>query len=751
MTLSPLLTEVVVTFCLAAGVLYKYGNWLKHHIIVTVAVLVAWYFSFLIIFVLPLDVSSTAYRQCMQKKQPEYFTHGQYLSHVNSTSVPSGLGNASLGDENTSSIHPVHCEEPWSNVPENVLPNLWRVVYWTSQCLTWLVLPLMQSYIKAGDFTVRGKLKSALIDNAIYYGSYLFICGVLLIYIALKPGLDLDGQKLKAIASSASNTWGLFLLVLLLGYALVEVPRSLWNSSKCGYVLNYSYFKAAKLSSEKCEAEETVDDILESLQAVSMSIGSGHPLHQNLETILQKVPPELRERMNRHQLPDDAPTEAPSDKALVRLHKQVIKALQTQHRTETQWGFLVDHILMLEDVAQNQVSRDRRYKSTFQPPRPFWLRILYSPTTEWYWKCVLHGYVLKMAAVVAGLLSAAVVWSEVTFFNKEPLSLFAKFLNPAKVNYDYFTIEVLSTMIIAYMCYCAYSTVLKIRLLNLYYLAPHHQTDEYSLIFSGMMLCRLTPPMCLNFLGLIHMDSHIIKDHILETHYTQVMGHMDVISIVSDGFNVYFPMAMLAFCLATYFSVGSRLLSLLGFQQFVGDDEVTADLVEEGRELIKREKRRRQRAEDSVNRRREFKERFGGVTSRYRTPRQKPEDRVRPLHRDDSTESARAVLLRDVEPLDYYVGSSTASTNTASTNGSDHFYGPNSNNRYYQHLEVSGGTGLDVTLGRDSAHNQGSLILYQGGTVTDSFIPDTTDSVFGGLPISRDRVGPPPRGLFDDV
>jgi hypothetical protein len=47
-----------------------------------------------------------------------------------------------------------------------------------------------------------------------------------------------------------------------------------------------------------------------------------------------------------------------------------------------------------------------------------------------------------MAAVVAGLLSAAVVWSEVTFFNKEPLSLFAKFLNPAKVNYDYFTIEV---------------------------------------------------------------------------------------------------------------------------------------------------------------------------------------------------------------------------------------------------------------------------------------------------------------------
>ncbi|KAJ9587598.1 hypothetical protein L9F63_018980, partial [Diploptera punctata] len=354
---------------------------------------------------------------------------------------------------------------------------------------------------------------------------------------------------------------------------------------------------------------------------------------------------------------------------------------------------------------------------------------------EWYWKCVVHGYVLKLAAVFAGLLSSAVVWSEVTFFNKEPvLSLFARFLNLAKLSYDYINIEVLSTLIIAYMCYCAYSTVLKIRLLNLYYLAPHHQTDEYSLIFSGMMLCRLTPPMCLNFLGLIHMDSHIIKHHIMETYYTQVMGHMDVISIVSDGFNVYFPMAMLAFCLATYFSIGSRLLSVLGFQQFVGDDEVTADLVEEGRELIKREKRRRQRAEDSVNRRREMQERFGTTTSRYRTARQKPEDRVRPLHRDDSTESARAVLLRDVEPMDYYVGGSTVSSNTVSTNRSD-YYGPNSGSeQHYPHLEAPGST-----------------TLYQGGAGGDNFVLDTGGGMFVGLPSSRGRVGPPPRGLFDDV
>lgn len=75
----------------------------------------------------------------------------------------------------------------------------------------------MQSYLKAGDFTFKGKFRSAVIDNAIYYGSYLFICIVLLVYLTFQPNVTLDGPKIKAIASSASNTWGLFLLVLLLG------------------------------------------------------------------------------------------------------------------------------------------------------------------------------------------------------------------------------------------------------------------------------------------------------------------------------------------------------------------------------------------------------------------------------------------------------------------------------------------------------------------------------------------------------
>lgn len=292
MSYTPIISTIILSFVLAASILYRYGNWFRHRIVVTLIVLLAWYFSFLIIFALPLDVITSVYRRCV------------------------------LSTNNTSANTTV-CEEPWSHVPDKVFPNLWRTVYWSTQFLTWLVMPMMQSYTKAGEFTVKGKLKSALVDNTIYYGSYLFICGVLLIYLAFKPGVDLDWSKLKAIASSASNTWGLLLLVLLLGYALVEVPRNLWQNADQLLVLNRTYFKAAKLSSDKCEAEETADDILESLLAVTIAVKSGHPLYPYVDTIMRKVPVELQDRMNRRQLPDDTPTDAPSEKALIRLHKQV--------------------------------------------------------------------------------------------------------------------------------------------------------------------------------------------------------------------------------------------------------------------------------------------------------------------------------------------------------------------------------------------------------------------------------------------
>ncbi len=155
--------DVVVTLAMSSWLLFRYGDWMRHRVAVTVAVLVAWYFSFLIIFVLPLDVSSTTYRQCNATAYAEYLAKWHPPS-VNATTSAAGLSRrdvseaktpkpametsetATIKNQPTAPPFESPCDPPGSLMPEHVLLDLWKVVYWSSQLLTWLVLPLMQSY-----------------------------------------------------------------------------------------------------------------------------------------------------------------------------------------------------------------------------------------------------------------------------------------------------------------------------------------------------------------------------------------------------------------------------------------------------------------------------------------------------------------------------------------------------------------------------------------------------------------------------
>uniref|UniRef100_A0AAY5KCS2 LMBR1 domain containing 2 n=1 Tax=Esox lucius TaxID=8010 RepID=A0AAY5KCS2_ESOLU len=631
--------EIVVVFVLALFLLHRYADFRKQQRMVLFGTLLAWYLCFLIVFILPLDIST--------------------VSTINALFSPLGKGRV---------IIPKVCYKPWSYIPDGIMPVFWRVVYWTSQCLTWLLLPFMQSYARSGGFSITGKIKTALIENAIYYGTYLLIFGSLLIYVAVHPQLQ---YELQTIGITAANTWGLFLLVLLLGYGLVEIPRSYWNASRRGHLLIKTYFKAAKLMTEKADAEENLEDVMEEVRKVQESIKYNHPLRKYIDTILRKCPVDYQEKMGRNMDDyedfDDKQNTYPSEKSLVKLHKQVIYAVQRHNRTRVQWQILLQQAIHLEDVAKNETSATHQFVHSFPSTEPtsWFSRYLYTPTVEWFWECLLRQWFYRLLAVFLSLFSVAVVWSECTFFSTQPvLSLFAVFIQLAERDYNYLYIEMACFITIFFLCTCVYSTVFRIRVFNYYYLASHHQTDAYSLQFSGMLFCRLTPPLCLNFLGLIHMDSAISHQQKEQTAYTSIMGSMRVLSFIADGFYIYYPMLILLLCIATYFSLGTRCLNLLGFQQFVGDNEMTSDLIDEGKELIRREKRKRQRIEDRENRRRDWKERYGNsredYTTRNRSRNEAAEmtetnysDTAKYSRTGRGTERDSIELLQDAEPLDF--------------------------------------------------------------------------------------------------
>ena len=584
MSVGPFTVEFIVVFIATLLILHQYGNLRKQHFLVSLAVFTSWFFSFLIIFILPLDVSNTFYLKCEEHVK-------ESNNSINATKI---------------------CVVPWSHMPSFFLPDLWRIVYWSSQILSWLLLPMMQSYAYAGNFTIWGKIKTALYENALWYGSYLLIFGALLIYVAIKPELTLNAENLKLIGITASNTWGLLLLVFLMGYGLVELPRNAWNMSKPHSRLEQIYFRLSKLSTEKEDADDELADVLAEVKKASEEIRYNSNSRKYIDTIIDKCPEGCAEMFSKgtDDFVDYSSSSAGSTdlslKNLMKLHKKVIVTTHNAHRTLVQWNAKLKLAFYLEDVENNENNPEKIFKSSFSD---HYTTSRVKLQLHWIWEIQLKPIFFKLLSLVLIVFSALLVWSETTFFSVDPtLSVFAWLIDSAGKDYRYFDIEVVSCLTIAYMCMCTYYTVFRIKVFNFYYFAPHHQTDANSLLFSGLLLCRLTYALCLNFLAMIQLDGHVTgnSEHngkvVVETQFTKFMGHMDLLSFVAKGFNVYYPMIVLLVCFCTFFSLGKRCLHLFGVEQFLSDDDFSGDYVREGKEIVRREKRKAQREIDGRGR-----------------------------------------------------------------------------------------------------------------------------------------------------
>ncbi len=180
---------------------------------------------------------------------------------------------------------------------------------------------------------------------------------------------------------TASITWGLFLLVLLLGYGLVQVPKNIYNQSRTSLMLAHLQFKLSQLYNEKLEVEDSMDTLVDDLTKFCMEIKSDDPLRPCLEQIVRIVPQQYSERIkltmedyknnriaitNRY---DDFEIE----KKLIRLHERLKSNIHIHHRVQTYWVQMINEAFFLEDIVNNQSNSEHRFLK--QNPYPSsWLR-----------------------------------------------------------------------------------------------------------------------------------------------------------------------------------------------------------------------------------------------------------------------------------------------------------------------------------------------------------------------------------------
>ncbi|GJR05696.1 LMBR1 domain-containing protein 2 homolog A-like protein [Tanacetum coccineum] len=407
----------------------------------------------------------------------------------------------------------------------------WSWSYWSTFLLTWAVVPILQGYEDAGDFTVKEKLKTSIHVNLVFYlivGAVAF-CGLILLILLHRNW----GGGIMGFAMACSNTFGLVTGAFLLGFGLSEIPKGIWINADYSTRQKVLSHKVARMAVKLDDAHQDLSNAIVVAQATSKQVSKRDPLRPYMNIIDKMLADMLTEdpsfkpqggRLGENDMDYDN-----DEKSMATLRRQLRIARGEYYRYKSEYMNFVTEALELEDTIKNYELRDAtgwRYTSSFRPERPGKLGSCLD-TIELVWRCILRKQLKKLSAIILGCLTAAILLAEATILpNGVDFSLFSILINAVETN------EVL-VQVAGFI--------------------PLIQSAD------DMLVARYAPPISYNFLNLIHLP----KD--ATTIFERRMGKIDdAVPFFGQGFNKIYPLIMVVYTVLIASNFFDRVMSYFG-------------------------------------------------------------------------------------------------------------------------------------------------------------------------------------------
>ncbi|KAJ2425619.1 hypothetical protein IWW41_004343, partial [Coemansia sp. RSA 2522] len=462
--------------------------------------------------------------------------------------------------------------------------------------LTWVVLPIMMSYVDSGAFTFRDRLRESAWSNLQFYGVSGAVGLLVVGYIALTRGVF--GADLVAFFMALANFWGLFLVITFMGFGLVAIPRKLWFRGDLALELSKIEGRAMAYKDKAYDSALELADAASEVRQVSERVSSTDDLRPCVDRVLAYCPQQHspgRSVQNTHST-SHVPAEI-TEAYLAMLHNRIKHAVLKEERDRWRWSRSARRAFFLQDAIASRGNPNRQLVSSLGP----WSRwTLARRSAAWWWYIALRPVVFRALSVAAALLSISILWSELTFGVASQFSVVRHVLRA--LGLSYLAIEATSIVFVAYMCLCAYSSVMKLRIFNVYSLESHHHTNERSLLFCGAYLCRLMFPLCYNFLGMTGSDS--TSD---VTEFSKFMDQIDLVPVLGEQSNRAIPVLVMIPAALAFFNVHGRVMDYFSIDRVArtapspdGDDAELGPLClphEEGRSLLLEARRSAERTQ----------------------------------------------------------------------------------------------------------------------------------------------------------
>ncbi|CAG9312794.1 LMBRD2_1 [Blepharisma stoltei] len=531
--------------------------------------MVSW---FTILLVIGITAFTVYLLKIYPSKKTQYYVYffvfiGWYLAFVIVTVLPYDVYLSLGGEGNKDDLH-----------------VCWNIIYWIIFALCWALLPMMQNYHMAGEFTFLTKMKRAFITRLRMIGITLVMGVIFILYLVISG--NFASHRLPAILVALSNIWSLFIIMVLLGYGLVYIPKTFWQNGSLDTSMKLAQLKAVELDQSKIEAKYNLDQTVGIVMKLSRDVTEVDPLHKYVDKLLEKCPQQSIEhqkstRSLRSMEAHDEKKEI-TYKYLVGVNRDLKKNIAEFGRSESRWEQHLEAAFRLEDIIANKKNSNKWIRSNFWPAKNG-KYARFREVFEWIWYTRLSPILCRLLGLLLSVVSIFVVLGEITLFVDTPIGVFPLFF---KDNHGSVGTLILCFMPLLYIIASIYVSLFKLRLKGRYGLYSHNQTDPPNLIWSAFIMARLTPSVCYNFLLFIKVK---------HTQFNKVMGVIDLVPIFGQGFTLFFPMILIVFCLLNITNFYARLMEKMGMDQYSFADKIDDAKLLEGKSLLHKARSDRER------------------------------------------------------------------------------------------------------------------------------------------------------------
>ncbi|PVU97844.1 hypothetical protein BB561_000285 [Smittium simulii] len=499
-------------FVFSCIIVYKYANHKNTPLYILALAVLSWFPPTAVIFLLPLDISSTNFRACEGS----------------------------------------NCSKPSGYLEKGVAFFYWRLLYWTLFVLTWYVvlyIPVVSRFVDSGYFSSRSRLYNAFRSN-LNHNLRIWSAGLICLIIMAIKGY-LYPTNVIAFVMAVANLWGMFLIVSFMGVGLVEIPRKLKNCANSAFQTRFIESNAADI---KFEVDDAELNVIDALQEFTLIPNKNDILSPNYPFILQ-IELENIDLLDfyRDKIFYDASSRNSNNIThtyLADLNRKIKNSAMQLKISEYKWLASQNKYFFYSDIINSKHKSPGILTSTIEPVRdwPIWRKRL-----EYIWYVQIAPVFFLLSSYIFAALSFIILESEAmqTIFPR--LSIIGMLFKYFETNLH--IIEVISLVLVAYMSISIYTSLIKLKLFGINMLYPNHNSSPKSLLSAGCQLCRMMIPLCNNFLGLASSK--------LKTEFNQLMGKVDMVPIFGSSINKWTALMILLPAFLSYIRAYSRIMKLL--------------------------------------------------------------------------------------------------------------------------------------------------------------------------------------------